>query len=108
MRKKGFLDNLKFLSKVKALKKIQPKVHDKIKSYYLPKALKKWKENTYDVTVRQTKILQKFLREQYHKKIERDKLRREALLSNIVKRKQRNDLYKLQLPFIIRRTNYIL
>ena len=95
------IDNMKFLSKVKALKKIQPKVHDKIKSYYLPKALKKWKENTYDVTVRQTKILQKFLRDQYHKKMERDKLRREALLSNIVKRKQRNDLYKLQLPFNI-------
>ena len=95
------VDNLKFLSKVNALKKIQPKVHDKIKEYYLPKALKKWKENTYDVTVRQTKILQKFLRDQYNKKMERDKLRRETLLLDIVKRRQRNDLYKLQLPFNI-------
>ena len=95
------VDNLKFLSKVNALKKIQPKVHDKIKEYYLPKALKKWKENTYDVTVRQTKILQKFLRDQYNKKMERDKLRRETLLFDIVKRRQRNDLYKLQLPFNI-------
>ena len=95
------INNLKFISKVNALKKVQPKVHDKLKEYYLPKYLKKWKENTYDVTVRQTKILQKFLRDQYAKKMERDKLRREALLSNIVKRKQRNDLYKLQLPFSI-------
>ena len=31
----------------------------------------------------------------------RDKQRRETLLSQIVKRKQRNDLYKLQLPFNI-------
>ena len=95
------IDNLKFLSKVNTLRKIQPKVHNKIKEYYLPLYLKRWKENTYDVTVRQAKILQKFLREQYAKKMERDKQRREALLSEIVKRKQRNDLYKLQLPFNI-------
>ena len=90
---------MKFLSRVNALRKIQPKVHNKLKEYYLPLALKKWKENTYDVTVRQTKILQKFLREQYAKKVERDRQRRNALLREIVKRKQRNDLYKLQLPF---------
>ena len=51
--------------------------------------------------MRQTKILQRFLREQYNKKMERDKKRREELLSDIVARKQRNDLYKLQLPFNI-------
>ena len=95
------IENLKFLSKVNTLRKIQPKIHNKIKEYYLPLYLKKWKENTYDVTVRQTKILQRFLREQYAKKMERNKQRREALLSNIVERKQRNDLYKLQLPFNI-------
>ena len=33
--------------------------------------------------------------------MERDKLRRETLLLDIVKRRQRNDLYKLQLPFNI-------
>ena len=95
------IDNLKFLAKVNTLRKVQPKVHQKLKEHYLPLALKKWKENTYDVTVRQTKILQKFLREQYAKKMARDKQRRETLLSQIVKRKQRNDLYKLQLPFNI-------
>ena len=62
-----FINNLKFLGKVNTLRRIQPKIHDKIKEYYLPLALKKWKENTYDVTVRQTMILQKFLREQYEK-----------------------------------------
>ena len=95
------IDNLKFISKVNALKKVQPKVHKKIKEYYLPLALKKWKENTYDITVKQTKILQKFLRDQYAKKLEKDKQRRDTLLSKIIKRKQRNDLYKLQLPFNI-------
>ena len=96
-----FINNLKFLSKVNTLRKIQPKIHDKLKNYYLPLALKKWKENTYDVTVRQTKILQKFLRDQYAKKMERDRQRREELLLEIVKRKQKNNLYKLQLPFNI-------
>jgi len=96
-----FINNLKFLAKVNTLRKIQPKIHDKLKEYYLPKALQKWKENTYDETVRQTKILQKFLRDQYAKKMERDRQRREMLLIEIVKRKQKNNLYKLQLPFNI-------
>ena len=43
-------------------------MHDKLKEYYLPKVLKKWKENTYDETVRHTKILQNFLRDQFAKK----------------------------------------
>ena len=96
-----FINRLKFLSKVNTLRKVQPKIHEKIKEYYLPLALKKWKENTYDVTVRQTKILQKFLRDQYAKKMERDRQRREELLIEIVKRKQKNNLCKLQLPFSI-------
>ena len=95
------IDRLKFLAKVNTLRKIQPKIAEKLKEYYLPKALQKWKENTYDVTVRQTKILQKFLRDQYAKKMERDKQRREMLLLEIVQRKQKNNLYKLQLPFNI-------
>ncbi len=96
-----FMDNLKFLAQVNTLRKIQPKIHEKLREYYIPKYLKKWKENTYDVTVRQTKILQKFLRDQYAKKMERDRQRREELLIEIVKRKQKNNLYKLQLPFNI-------
>ena len=96
-----FMENLKFLGKVNTLRKLQPKIHDKIKEYYLPLALKKWKENTYDVSVRQAKILQKFLRNQYAKKMERNRLRRNELLTDIVKRKQKNNLYKLQLPFNI-------
>ena len=96
-----FINNLKFLGKVNTLRRIQPRIHDKIKEYFLPLALKKWKENTYDVTVRQTQILQKFLRDQYAKKMERDRIRREELLIEIIKRKQKNNLYKLQLPFNI-------
>ena len=96
-----FINNLKFLAKVNTLRRVQPKIHEKIKEYYLPLALRKWKEKTYDVTVRQTKILQKFLRDQYEKKMERDRLRREELLIEILKRKQKNNLYKLQLPFNI-------
>ena len=96
-----FIEKMKFLGKINTLRKVQPKIHEKIKEYYLPLYLKKWKENTYDVTIRQTKILQKFLRDQYAKKMERDRLRREELLIEIVKRKQKNNLYKLQLPFNI-------
>ena len=96
-----FIEKMKFLGKINTLRKVQPKIHEKIKEYYLPLYLKKWKENTYDVTIRQTKILQKFLRDQYAKKMERDRLRREELLIEIDKRKQKNNLYKLQLHFNI-------
>ena len=57
--------------------------------------LKKWKKNTYDVTIRQTKILQKFLRAQYAKKIEGDRLKRNEFIIEIVNRKQNNNIYKL-------------
>ena len=96
-----FINNLKFRAKVNTLKNIQPKVHEKIKNYYLPKALQKWKQNTYDETVRCTKEIQNFLRIQYKKKLMRDKIKREKLLKKIVQRKQKNNLYKLQLPFSI-------
>ena len=39
-----FINNLKFLGKINTLRNIQPKIHERIKEYYLPKALQKWKE----------------------------------------------------------------
>ena len=56
------MDNLKFTAKINTLKKIQPKVHETLKNYYLPKILQKWKYNTYDQTVKCTKDIQAFLR----------------------------------------------
>ena len=37
-----FINNLKFTGKINTLKNIQPKVHEKIKNYYLPKYLNIW------------------------------------------------------------------
>ena len=95
------LNNMKLIRRIKALKKIQPKIHDKLKKYYLPKALKKWKENTYDQTIKHTIMLQKFLRDQYNKKKQKDKERRELLLLQFVNKKTKNNSYKLKLPFNI-------
>ena len=68
-----FIDNMKFTAKINTLKKIQPKIHETVKNYYLPKILKKWKNNTFDQTVKCTKDIQKFLRIQYKKKRRRTK-----------------------------------
>ena len=95
------INNINFIRRVNELKKIQPKIHDIIKKYYLQKALKKWKENTYDQTIKNVIILQKFLRDQYNKKKERDKEERELLLFEIVNRKIINNSYKLKIPFNI-------
>ena len=40
---------MKFMGKINTLEKMQPKIQDKIKEYYLPLALNKWKENIYDI-----------------------------------------------------------
>ena len=96
-----FIDNLKLAGKVNALRKTQPKIHDTISRYYLTKALRKWKENTYDQTIKHTIMLQKFLRDQYEKKMKRDKERREFLILQFINKLTKNNLYKLQLPFNI-------
>ena len=96
-----FINKLKFTGKVNTLKKIQPKVHEILKNYYLDKAVHKWKHNTYDQTVKYTKDIQKFLRIQYKKKEKRDKIKRKELLKKIIARKHKNNLYKLHLPFSI-------
>ena len=96
-----FIDKLNLKGKENVLRNIQPKVHDKLRTYHLTKALRKWKENTYDQTIKHTIMLQKFLRDQYEKKMKRDKERRELLLLEFVKKLTKNNLYKLQLPFNI-------
>ena len=96
-----FIQKLKFTAKVNTLRNIQPKVHETLKVYYLSKYLQKWKHNTYDQTVKCTQEIQKFLRTQYKKKLLREKIKREKLLKRFVEKKQKNNLYKLQLPFSI-------
>ena len=46
-------------------------------------------------------MLQKFLRDQYEKKMQRDKERREYLILQFLNKLMKNNLYKLQLPFNI-------
>ena len=96
-----FMEKLKFTAKVNTLRSVQPKVHEALKNYYLPKYLQKWKRNTYDQTVKCTKDIQKFLRIKYKKKMMKNKIKRENILKKLVQKKQKNNLYKLQLPFSI-------
>jgi hypothetical protein len=74
------MNNLKFTAKVNTLRNTQPKIHEIIKNYYLPKYLQKWKHRTYDQTVKYTRDIQKFLRIQYKKKEKRNKIKRTELL----------------------------
>ena len=48
------------MGKINTLEKVQPKIQDKIKEYYLPLALNKCKENINDVIAKQTKIYRNF------------------------------------------------
>ena len=96
-----FINNLQFVGKINTLRKTQPKIHDVISRYFLSKALLKWKEKTYDQTIKHAIMLQKFLRDRYEKKMKRDKERREFLLLQYLNKLIKNNLYKLQLPFNI-------
>ena len=96
-----FINNLKFTGKVNTLKEVQPKIHDIVKNYYLPKYLKRWKYKTYDLSVKYIKDIQKFLRIKYIKKVKKDKKRRKELLKKLIAKKHKHNLYKLQLPFSI-------
>ena len=90
------INNLRMTGRINKLKEIYPKIYNKLKEYYLPKALKKWKENTYDQTIKHAILLQKFLRDQYIKKLQKDKERRDLLLLEILNKKIKNNSFLLK------------
>jgi hypothetical protein len=93
------IEKMRFLARIKALKKVQPKIHESLKKNFLPGALKKWKEKTWDEMIKKRIIIQKFMKKKYQIKKEKDKIRREKLLSKFVIKKTKNEELKLRIPF---------
>ncbi len=93
------LEKMRFLAQIKTLRKIQPKIHEKLKQKFLPAALKKWKDKTWDEMIKKRIIIQKFMKKKYEIKKEKDKIRREKLLTKFINKKTKDNELKLKIPF---------
>jgi hypothetical protein len=93
------LEKMRFLAQIKTLRKIQPKIHEKLKQKFLPAALKKWKEKTWDEMIKKRIIIQKFMKKKYEIKKEKDKIKREKLLTKFINKKTKDNELKLKIPF---------
>ena len=93
-----FIKNIKMIIRVNQLKKIQPKVHDIIKKYYLQKYLNRWKNIVKDQRLKNMKIITKWLKKKYDIEKERKRKRRSELLKRIINNLIKEDKHKLKFP----------
>ena len=79
-----FIKNIKTIIRVKILKKIQPKVHETLKKYYLLKYFNKWKNIVKEQRIHNIKIITKWLKKKYDIEKDRKNKRRKELLKRII------------------------
>ena len=93
--------NLKFLSR----KKVLIKVYSKIKKYkeriYLPIYLNKWKKNTYEITLKNSKKIKHFLSKTIKIKKEKKINKRNFILNKIITKLINDRKLSLKVPFRI-------
>ena len=93
-----FIKNIRTIIRVNQLKKIQPKVHDIIRKYYLQKYLNRWRNNTKEQRLKNMKIITKWLKKKYDIEKDRRKKRRSELLKRIINNLIKEDKHKMQFP----------
>ena len=93
-----FIKNIKIMIRVNQLKKIQPKVHESLKKYYLLKYLNRWKNIVKDQRMHNMKIITKWLKKKYDIEKERKDKRRKELLKRLVLNLIKEDRHKLKFP----------
>ena len=92
------IKNIRTVIRVNQLKKIQPKVHDITRKYYLQKYLDRWRYNTKEQRLKNMKIITKWLKKKYDIEKERKKKRRSELLKRIIGNLIKEDKHKMQFP----------
>ena len=93
-----FIKNIKTIIRVNQLKKIQPKVHDTLKKYYLLKYYNKWKNIVKDQRMKNMKIITKWLKKKYDIEKDRRNKRRKELLKRIILNLIKENRHKLKFP----------
>ena len=92
------IKNMRTIIRVNQLKKIQPKVHDITRKYYLQKYLDRWRYNTKEQRLKNMKVITKWLKKKYDIEKERRKKRRSELLKRIIGNLVKEDKHKMQFP----------
>ena len=92
------INNMKMLIRTNKLNDVFPKVHDKLKEYYLLKYLYKWKNNVKEQKIKNIKIITKWISKKYSIEKDNKLKRRNELLKRIVNNKIKFDKYQLKTP----------
>ena len=93
-----FIKNVKTIIRVNQLKKIQPKVHEITKKYYLQKYFDRWRNITKEQRLKNMKIITKWLKKKYDIEKERKRKRRNELLKRIINNLIKEDRHKMRFP----------
>ena len=94
-----FMNALKWIGRIKTLKKVHQKTQNALIKYFLPKIIKKWHNNTYNNSNNKSKIIQKWLKNKYESKKQKDNQRLKFLLFTIINKLIRNNKLKIKIPF---------
>ena len=103
------MNGLKWIARIKSLKKIQLKTKNALIQHFFPKILKKWYNNTYHVSDKNSKIIQKWLKKKNNIKKQNDNQRIKFLLFTIINRLILNNKLKIKIPFNVwsKRVNFL-
>ena len=93
------MNALKWIGRIKTLKKVHLKTQNVLIKYFLPKTIKKWHNNTYNISDNKSKIIQKWLKNKYNSKKQKDNQRLKFLLFTIINKLIRNNKLKIKIPF---------
>ena len=95
------INNLTMQIKENKLNDILPKVHEKMKKYYLSKYFNKWKNNAKELRLKNMQIITKWLKKQYELEKDKKLKRRNELLKRIFNNKIKSNKYQLKIPLYL-------
>ena len=92
-------NGLKTISRQKAILKVQPKIKNSLEKHFIPKYLNKWKNNTYDVSVKNIETITTWLKKKKNIKKEKDNIKKNDFLTKQIKKIQKDKEIALRIPF---------
>ena len=92
-------EGMKWIGRIKALKKVQPKIHEALRKYWIPFYMRKWKQNTWDDMINKLIRMQNWIRGRMAILRAKAKQRREALLNKYLIKLAADTELKLRIPF---------
>ena len=92
---------MKWIGRVKQLRKIMPQLQRALRNYWLPYNMGKWKRNTWDDKMNKLALLQNWIRTRLNLLRQRAALKKNNLLNKFLRNLTKNNELKLLVPFKI-------